>query len=173
MRSLPIILSLSILMLAGGCATYRLGACSLYRPDIQTVHIPIARSASFRRNLGERLTEAVVKQVELNTPYKVVGAENADSTLLIQLDNDSKRTLQENGLSEARTIETRLAITMTWRDSQGNLITRSTIPIEDTIVGISAASNYIPEGGQSGATSQQKAIEQLAIQIVGQMEAAW
>src|SRR6476660_2725748 len=56
-----------------GCAGYQLGQRSLYRPDICTVHIPVIQSDSFRRYLGERLTEAVVKEVELRTPYKVVG----------------------------------------------------------------------------------------------------
>ncbi|HEY6562999.1 MAG TPA: hypothetical protein VIY86_00755, partial [Pirellulaceae bacterium] len=54
-----------------GCAGYYLGSPTLYRPDIATIQIPIFESDSYRRFLGERLTEAVVKQVELKTPYKV------------------------------------------------------------------------------------------------------
>jgi hypothetical protein len=37
-------------------------------------------STSFRRNLGERLTEAVVKRSKTE-PYKVVSDPNADSVL--------------------------------------------------------------------------------------------
>ena len=61
------------LIVLPGCAGYQIGNRSLYRPDIRTVHVPVVQSESFRRYLGERLTEAIVKEVELRTPYKVVG----------------------------------------------------------------------------------------------------
>ena len=65
--------ALALVAISTGCAGYRMGARSLYRNDLRTVHVPMIESSSFRRNLGERLTEAVVKQIELTTPYKVVG----------------------------------------------------------------------------------------------------
>ena len=50
-----------VLALAGlacsGCAGYQLGSQSLYPPDIHTVYVPIIESDSFRRYLGERLTD--------------------------------------------------------------------------------------------------------------------
>ena len=38
---------------------------------------------------------------------------------------------------------------------------------------MNGTSNLIPEAGQSVATAQQQAIERLAQQIVGTMEAPW
>src|SRR5262245_65624285 len=73
-----------------GCAGYQIGNRSLYRPDIRTVHVPVIQSESYRRNLGEKLTEAVVKEIELKTPYKVVDAESADSILSLRLVSDSQ-----------------------------------------------------------------------------------
>ena len=55
------------------------GTDSLYAADIATVYVPMIESDSYRRDLGERLTEAVVKEIELKTPYKVVSTPNADS----------------------------------------------------------------------------------------------
>lgn len=162
-----------LLMGVSGCSIYRFGACSLYRPDIRTVHVPVITSNSFRRNLGEQLTEAVVKEIERETPYKVVGSDGADSTLEIRIDSDTKRVLAENAYDEPRSLETRFQVFMTWRDRQGNLITRSAMPLDDTVVGLTASSNFIPESGQSTVTSQQKVISRLAAQIVGQMEAGW
>ena len=66
---------------AGGCASYHVGTQSLYAPDVATVYVPMIESGSYRRDLGERLTEAVVKEIELKTPYKVVGTPAADSIL--------------------------------------------------------------------------------------------
>lgn len=156
-----------------GCAMYRFGACSLYRPDIQTVHVPVIHSASFRRNLGERLTEAVVKEIETSSPYKVVGSADADSTLIVTIDGDAKRVLAENANDEPRSLETSFYVTMTWRDRRGNLITQTTVPLEETVVALAQPSNFIPESGQSLTTAQQKVIQGLATQIVSQMEAGW
>ncbi len=170
---IPLLITTTLLASSSGCSIYRFGACSLYRPDIRTVHVPVITSGSYRRNLGEQLTEAVVKELERSTPYKVVGSDSADSVLEIRIDSDSKRVLAENAYDEPRSLETRFQVFMTWRDRQGNLITRSAMPLDDTIVGLSASSNFIPEAGQSTVTSQQKVISRLASQIVGQMEAAW
>ena len=64
-----------------GCAAYQIGNQSLYPLEIHTVSVPVFQSNSFRRNLGERLTEAVVKEIERRTPYKVVSDPGADSVL--------------------------------------------------------------------------------------------
>ena len=160
-------------VLFSGCAMYRFGACSLYRPDIQTVHVPIIKSASFRRNLGEQLTEAVVKEIETSSPYKVVGSADADSTLEVRIDNDIKNVLAENAYDEPRSLEMSMFVHMTWRDRRGNLITQSTVPLDETVVALAQSSNFIPESGQSVVTAQQKVMQGLAAQIVSQMEAAW
>src|SRR5207244_12420818 len=91
---------------APGCAGYQIGRRSLYRPDIRTVHVPVIQSDSYRRYLGERLTEAVVKEVELRTPYKVVDSELADSVLSVRLVSDTKRVLANSRFSEPRDVET-------------------------------------------------------------------
>ncbi len=44
-----------------GCAGYQLGNQTLYPRHIRTVHVPVVESASFRRNMGERLTEAICR----------------------------------------------------------------------------------------------------------------
>ena len=80
----------------GGCAGYRFGAASLYPPDIQTVYVPVFESNSFRRNLSEWLTEVVCKEIELKTPYKVVGTPQADSVLTGKLISDTKRVIIED-----------------------------------------------------------------------------
>lgn len=170
----PAVLLAAVLALsAPGCAMYRFGACSLYRPDIQTVHVPVIQSGSFRRNLGEQLTEAVVKEIETTTPYKVVGRPDADSVLEVRIDSDTKRVLAENAYDEPRNLEHAWQVHMTWRDRRGNLIQRSAMPLDDTVIGIVQASSFVPEAGQSLVTAQQKIINRLAAQIVSQMEAGW
>lgn len=158
----------------GGCAGYQAGNRSLYRPDVRTVHVPMVQSDSYRRYLGERLTEAIVKEIELRTPYKVVDADVADSVLQVRLVSDSKRVLAENRFDEPRDIETDFFIQVSWIDRRGDLIlTPAGIPAIPLMLNIGQQANFVPEGGQSLATAQQEAIQRLAQQIVGQMELAW
>src|SRR4029078_9223924 len=90
------------LILLTGCIGYQVGAGSLYAPDIATVYVPMIESDSYRRDLGERLTEAVVKEIELKTPYKVVNSPDADSILTARLVSDSRNRLIQNGFSDPR-----------------------------------------------------------------------
>ena len=62
-----------VALLLPGCAAYRFGSATMFRPGIRTVHVPIVRNDTFRLDLGVRLSEALVKEIESRTPYKVTG----------------------------------------------------------------------------------------------------
>ena len=120
----------------------------------------------------ERLTEAVVKEIELRTPYKVVSSANADSVLHVRLIAESKRVIAENINDEPRDIEVELGVGVSWIGRQGEpLIQRTAIPAPWLGTTIGQAANFVPEAGQSIALAQQEAIIKLAEQIVDQMEA--
>lgn len=153
-----------------GCAGYQFGTASLYRPDIRTVYVPVFESDSFRRYLGERLTEAVVKTIELRTPYKVVDDLNADSVLSGRIVEDQKRPISEDLDDQPRDIELGLLLEVTWRDRRGVPLGPATsLPL----LGVVQAVHFIPEAGQSITVAEQEAVERLAEQIVAQMEAPW
>src|ERR1043165_5926281 len=99
---------------ATGCIGYHVGTASLYAPDVATVYVPMIESDSYRRDLGERLTEAVVKEIELKTPYKVVSTPNADSVLSARLQVDVRRRIIENGFSDPRVSENELRAEVNW-----------------------------------------------------------
>ena len=88
-------LLVSLSLGAAGCAGYRFGADSLYPSDIQTVYVPMFQSDSYRRGLAEQLTEAVCKEIEKRTNYKVVNTPNADSVLSGRILNEVKRIVVE------------------------------------------------------------------------------
>lgn len=165
---------LAVGLTLSGCAGYQFGQRSLYRPDIRTVHVPIVESDSFRRHLGERLTEAIVKEIELKTPYKVVGPAEADSILTARIVSDSKRVLTENRFDEPRDVETDFFVQVSWVDRRGDLImSHNDVPTQPLLLSVSQTTNFVAEGGQSLATAHQEAIDRLAQQIRGQMELAW
>lgn len=159
----------------GGCAGYQVGNASLYRTDIRTVYVPVFQSDSFRRNLGERLTEAVVKEIESKTPFKVVSdRDQADSILSGRLVSERKVVLAENRNDEPRDIGTDLVVEVSWVDRQGFAMgTGSTFSLAQQGFSVSQAADYVPEAGQSVSTSHQEAIQRIAKQIVSQMEAPW
>jgi hypothetical protein len=157
-----------------GCATYQVGSGSLYAPDIATVYVPMIESDSYRRDLGERLTEAVIKEIELKTPYKVVGTPDADSILSVRLLGDSRRTLAENSFDDPRLSETAVYSEVSWLNRRRlPLAPAQTVALPPELIGIDQTATLIPEVGQSVASSQQQAIERLAQQIVGTMESPW
>lgn len=156
-----------------GCAGYQVGQQALYRPDIRSVHVPIFESNSYRRYLGERLSEAVAREIELKTPYRVVSAERADSVLRGRILVESKKTVGEDRYDFPRLIEYETVATVEWIGPQGELLASTvTIPLDSLDLRIGGSEQFIPEAGQSVASTQQDVIEQLAEQIVSQMEIA-
>ena len=157
-----------------GCAAYQIGNQSLYPLEIHTVSVPVFQSNSFRRNLGERLTEAVVKEIEKRTPYKVVNDPCADSVLTGRIVSERKGVLVPDLTGDAREIEVAMKVQVSWVDRKGRLLRdEQSIPLPAEIADVSATGDVVPEVGQSIATAQQEAICRLAEQIVGLMEKPW
>jgi Lipopolysaccharide-assembly len=161
-------------LLLTGCIGYQVGAGSLYAPDVATVYVPMIDSDSYRRDLGERLTEAVIKEIQLKTPYTVVNTPTADSILSARLVCDTRKTLVENAYDDPRVSENEIRAQVTWLNRRRQPIAPvQMITMPPELVAMSETSNIIPEAGQSVASSQQQAIERLAQQIVATMEAPW
>jgi len=152
-----------IAFFATGCAGYQYGNRTLYRTDLKTVHVPLFKSNTLRIDLGEWLTEAVIKEIEMRTPYKVVSNPLADSVLTGNLLwGDQKGVLSENINDEPRNLIYQSTVHVTWMDRSGGIMV-------DSIVSLGI--DFVPESGQSITTAEQTAIRRLAQQIVSQMEA--
>jgi hypothetical protein len=157
-----------------GCAPYRVGTHSLYSCDIRTVYVPVFESNSFRRGLGERLTEAVQKEIERRTPYKVVGSPNADSILTGRILTEAKGVSVEVPTDEPRELQYYFTLQLDWKDKDGiELQPMQPVPVPMALVTVFNNNAFYPELGQSITTAQQESIDQLARQIVGFMEAPW
>ncbi len=159
----------AILMIASvnGCAGYNVGNQFLHRADIRTVHVGYFDTETYRRFLGQRLTEAVTKQIELNTPMTLTEPSLADSFIQGRLVREQKRVLNENRGDEPRALQLDWRLEVTWVDRAGvPLMQRQLLRIDRDV-------DFIPEGGQSMATAQQELINRIAREIVGQMETTW
>lgn len=160
---------------SGGCFGYHMGARTLYSPDVQTVYVPVIVSNSYRRQLGEWLTEAVCKRIEEITTYKVVHSpDGADSQLNCRLMADTKRILMENPNDEPRQIEMAFQVSAEWIDRNGDQLGQPVnVPIPPSLNPIDQTAYLFPELGQSTTSAQLLDVKRMAEQIVSMMEAPW
>jgi hypothetical protein len=175
---LPTLILLALYTLTvflAGCSAYQIGNKTLYPEGIHTVYVPMFESDSFRRYLGERLSEAVMKEIEAKTDYKVVSDQTrADSILSGRIVGETKKVLINARTGDPRELQSELRVMVSWVDARGRTIRENRlVPLPNELTDVSGAGNFIPEIGQSGATSQQEAIQRVAQQIVGLMENPW
>lgn len=158
---------------AGGCAadpTQRYTLASQYPANIRTVAVQIFTRGEniYRRGLEMRLTEAVVKYIELNTPYKVTDKDHADTELTGTVTGVSQRTMSMvPKVSSPREMEVVISASMRWQDLRdGKVIRRSNVR---------AAGSYILRAPISEDFFQgsEVAIDNLARRLVEEMEDDW
>ncbi len=150
-----------------GCKAYQFGAPTLHNCTIRSVYVPMIESDSFRRFLGPRLTEAVIKQIELDTPFVIAAPENADSFLVAKILRDTKSVQGETINDDPRVLEAGIQVEVTWTDRSGNPLSQR------QLIRISRDVDFIPEVGQSLTTAHQEIINKIASDIVNQMETPW
>jgi hypothetical protein len=166
--------ALAFATLVAGCAGYQFGNRSLYRNDIRTIHIPVVRSDSFRPELGVLLTEAIQKEIERRTPYKLSDFASSDSVLNCRITADSKRVTAETPTDESRLLQTVMSVEVQWVDQRNvPLIETRFLPNGETTFYFADNENFVPEAGQSIATANQRLVERLANHIIDQMEMRW
>ena len=88
-----------------------------YRTNIRTVRIKIFNNKTYRQGLEFQLTEALVREIEQFTPYKVVNGNcAADTELVGTVSAFSKGILNINNVNEERDVQTILGVEFSWRD---------------------------------------------------------
>lgn len=157
-----------------GCASYQYGSDALFPVGVRTVHVPIVQNDTFRHDLGPQLTEAIVKELERRSNYKVTGDPNADSTLRVRIVSEAKQILSEARTDDPRAIDAAINVRAAWISRNGQpLMQNSVVPIDDLAISFGQNIRFVPEAGQSVDTAMQLAIEKLAARIVSQMEIRW
>jgi hypothetical protein len=88
-----------------------------YDTNIHTVRVPIFKNKTYRQRLEFDLTEAVVRQIEMTTPFKVVsGNAPADTELTGTIITVIHGVLNRSPLNEIREVETIMTVEVLWRD---------------------------------------------------------
>lgn len=162
------LLTLALLAWAvSGCQAYHFGAPTLHNCSIRSVYVPMIESDSYRRFPGPRLTEAVIKQIELDTPFVIAAPESADSFLVAKINRDTKTVQAETINDDPRVLKAGIQVEVTWTDRNGNPLSQR------RLIKITQDVDFIPEAGQSLTTAHQEVINRIARDIVNQMETPW
>jgi len=145
---------------------------SQYRQGIKTVAVPIWRrgAGEFRRDLEIRLTQALVRRIEAETPYKVVdNARNPDTVLTGTLRSVRQQVLSfDPRTGTAREIQVLMTVDFTWTDLRtGEILVRKK--------NFRAAAEYIPPAPYSEDffAGSEDVLNKLARRIVEQLAEPW
>ena len=161
-RLLPV-MCLTVLGLTGcGYSTAR-----PFSTDIQSVHVEMLQSKEFRRELEFRLTEAIIKRIELDTPYRIAPRRTADALFTGEILKVENRTF---GDSIDTDLPREIGSTVVIRYRLQNIRTGKILVERPRFI---YQSSYIPPVGETFTQGMTRAMDGLAEQIVETMELDW
>ena len=149
---------------AGGCGYT---TARPFRTDIQTIHVDMFHSKEFRRELEFRLTEALVKRLEMDTPYRIAPRRTADMLLTGEILAVENHTF---GHDLAFNLPRETGSTVVVRFRLQDMRTGNVLVERPRFV---YQSSFIPPVGESFTQGMTRALEGLAEQIVETMEFDW
>jgi hypothetical protein len=152
-----------LLMLgAGGCAYQQK---DVFPPDVATIALPIFENRSFYPRLELDITEALTKEVETRTPYKVVRRNSADTLLEGTIVSVSQRQLsRQPGTGLPNEVEMQIEVNFVWKDMRSGEILRERR-------GFRSVGRYIPARvvGDTLKVAEFEVAQRLAQDVVSAM----
>jgi hypothetical protein len=166
------LVALALAMLAPGCG-YSIRAP--YDESIKTVYVPPFRSRTFRRDVNLMLTEEIQKEIELRTPYKVVGRKDlADAMIEGEINFTDKNIIVENPFNLPRQLTATLTANVTFTDVRnGNEKVIGDPTLLNGAMTVTTVYNFFPEAGESAQGAFLRACQQMSKEIVGAMQSKW
>ena len=157
------VIALSVVPLAG-CGY---SAKRPFQTDIKTIHVEMFQTKEFRRELEYRLTEALGKRIEMDTPYRLSSRRAADAVLSGEILEVRNRTFGDDfNLDLPREIGATVIIRFRLQDLHTGrmLIDRPRFVYQ---------TSYIPQVGETFEHGMTRALDGLAEGIVESMESDW
>ena len=142
---------------------------SLYPRQFQSIAVPIFQNTTMTRDVEFMLTDAIIKEVQVRSPYRVVSKQVADTLLTGTVTSVGLRTLSQSrttGLDNEMLIK--VVVDFEWFDQlSGNRIVGRN--------NFSSSAVFIPSRPSSEPVEmgQFAVVQQLASDIVDQMQASW
>lgn len=152
-------------MAAGGCGY------STKRPfpsGINTVYVEMLQSREFRRDLEFALSEALVKRIEMDTPYKIADKSVADTEFTGEILEVQQRVIgNQFETDQPREIGATIVMRYRWKDLRsGDILVERPRFVHMT--------SYIPPAGETFAKGVNvRGLDGMAERIVETMETGW
>ena len=163
---------LLLLLVGSGCASsaergYVFGGG--FSGDVETVAVPIFRNETFERGIEGLVTEALVKEIESSTPWRVVGRGVADTEIRGTVTGyglEGLATDSETGLGSQMAVV--VTVSFEWADRRTGevLVSRRNYRGSDFFVPSRGAREPI-EAGRSGAVGR------VVRGMVGELRGSW
>jgi hypothetical protein len=136
---------------------------------VRTVHVPMFGNKTFFRGIELELTDAIVKEIQANTPWRVVTQGSADTVLSGTITNSDMRSIsiaEGSGMVQEQGVE--IVLEFSWRNNR----TGKTMVERKNFKG---ADIFIPSRlvGESLETGQTAAIQRLAKSVVSELRSSW
>jgi hypothetical protein len=150
---------------AGGCGY------STKRPfpsGITTVYVEMLQSREFRRDLEFVLTEALVKRIEMDTPYKIADKSVADTEFTGEILEVQQRVIgNQFETDNPRELGATIVMRYRWKDLRsGEILVERPRFVHMT--------SYLPSAGESFAKGVHvRGLDGMAERIVETMETGW
>ncbi len=160
------------LVAMSGCAsdpTQGYSFASPYDENVRTVAVDVFDNDTYEQGVEFELTDALVKEIEARTPYKVTSASRADTILTGRIRRIERTQLSKSqltGLSEEVTVS--VTIDVHWRD----LRTGQPLLALESFTGHGL---FVPSRptGEPIELGEFAAVQALARDVVGEMRADW
>ncbi|MDA0803912.1 MAG: LPS assembly lipoprotein LptE [Planctomycetota bacterium] len=165
--SIALAWSLCVAWLAG-CSTGPANSAT-FPNQFRVVGVPMIENETYDRKVAAELTEAIVKSVEAQTPYRVVRAGNADLVLRARVTKVELRVLSKNrttGLPGEMAY--RLTVDFEWVEQDtGKVFVQRTGFVKSSMFVPSLPSQEPADLGRFGA------VENMADDIVASLQGNW
>ena len=151
----------------------------LYRDDVRTVALPIWENRTFERGVESDLAEALAKELQRRTPYRIARSDGGESSAIGADTELTGRIVGVRRQRLARTaqtglpqeVEVRVVVDVQWRDRRSGEVLMERTGLEE--VGRFVPAGNAPAGVDGGGVigepfevAQHAAVARLAQQIV-------
>jgi len=108
----------AVLLTIAGCAsdnTYQFN--NLYSEDVQTVAVPIFENKTFYTGVEREITDALIKEIQARTPYRISETGSADSIITGEITQVSKDPLNaRRGTGLVQEVALSITVDFEWTD---------------------------------------------------------
>ena len=155
------------LLLGAACGGCGYSTERPFRSGIKTVHVEMLESKEFRRELEFELTEALVKRIEMDTPYKIAPLRTADTLFSGEILEVREGVYGSDfKTDEPREKSASVVMRFRWKD----LRTGQVLVERERFV---HSVEYIPPVGETFAKGMVRGMDGMAEAIVETMESTW